>query len=208
MEKGKGCCTEEINTILWSNFPPIKNFFLNIKKQKMVLTQHQLGKSYLDLKSAKQCILPREECAEADPAQVRSAHAGQAAAVHMGPRLAVPGWGGLQECRTNSRLPPSLYPGSCCYYDLPDCKTVPSLSTSWASPCLLHSNQGLPRGCHFRNENKPFCGNWKDSCVYITPSQWAAMEKAPSHLASFEAQCPILLALLFHLLLFSFQQEF
>ena len=101
----------------------------------MVMTQHQLGKSYLDLKSAKQCILPREECAEADPAQVRSAHAGQAAAVHMGPRLAVPGWGGLQECRTNSRLPPSLYPGSCCYYDLPDCKTVPSLSTSWASPC-------------------------------------------------------------------------
>jgi len=53
----------------------------------------------------------------------------------LGPRLAVPGWGGLQECKTNSLLPPSLYPGSCCYYDLPDCKTVASLSTSWASPC-------------------------------------------------------------------------
>ena len=71
---------------------------------------------------------------------------------------------------------------------------VNQLGLSLPSP----QQPGLPRGCHFRNENKPFCGNWKDSCVYITPSQWAAMEKAPSHLASFEAQCPILLALLFH----------
>lgn len=72
------------------------------------------------------------------------------------------------------------------------------MSSSWASPCLLHSNRGLPRGCHFRNENKPFCGNWKDSCVVHNAKPMSSNGKAPSHLASFEAQCPILLALLFH----------
>lgn len=73
----------------------------------MVLTQHQLGKSYLDLKSAKQCILPGEECSEADSAQVRSAHAGQAAAVHTGPKASCArlGWPpGMQ----NQLSPPSF----------------------------------------------------------------------------------------------------
>lgn len=107
MEKGKDCFMEEITQYCEAIFHQLKKFFLNIKKQKMVLTQHQLGKSYLDLKSANRCILPREECAEADPAQVHSAHAGQAAAVHTGPKASCAGLGwppGMQ----NQLSPPSF----------------------------------------------------------------------------------------------------
>ena len=81
------------------------------KKEKVVLTQHQLGNKYLELKSAERCVLPREECAEADPAQVGRAHLlGKQSAVSTGPKASCAGLGRPPGMQDQLSLPPSLPP--------------------------------------------------------------------------------------------------